>query len=310
MRRLWSFVFFCSVLVGFEAWAQNGGLRGTVVDEDDRPVEGVAIELEFLGGVSRVVHFETDSSGTFVRMGIRLGDYRLTLRKEGYQAYTEELKIPGGAPKRIGTLSLIRVPTAVAPRVEPSESAELQARFAEGNTAVDAGNYPAAIVAFEKALELAPESAAAYFNLGVVYGKMEETEKAIEHFEKATELKPGYYEAYVAVGDIYSAQSRWPETLEALAKAIEARPSSAEALYNYGGAALNGGELLKAREAFEKLLSFEPDHAAGHYQLGMIFVNLGEQDAAIPHLEKYLELAPEGPQAASAKGILDYLKKN
>ena len=42
----------------------------------------------------------------------------------------------------------------------------------------------------------------------------------------------------------------------------------------------------------------------------MIFVNQGDQDAVIPHLEKYLELAPEGPQAASAKGILDYLKRN
>ncbi len=36
----------------------------------------------------------------------------------------------------------------------------------------------------------------------------------------------------------------------------------------------------------------------------------GENEAAILHLEKYLELEPEGPQAATATGILDYLKKN
>jgi len=98
--------------------------------------------------------------------------------------------------------------------------------------------------------------------------------------------------------------------MEALAKAIEARPDSNDALYNYGGAALNAGEFSKARDAFEKLLSQDPNHAAGHYQLGMIFVNQGDNAAAIPHLEKYLELEPEGREAASVKGILDYLKNN
>jgi len=42
----------------------------------------------------------------------------------------------------------------------------------------------------------------------------------------------------------------------------------------------------------------------------MIFVNQGDNAAAIPHLEKYLELEPEGREAASVKGILDYLKNN
>ena len=73
---------------------------------------------------------------------------------------------------------------------------------------------------------------------------------------------------------------------------------------------MNSGDFPKAREAFEKLLSFDPNHAAGRYELAMILVNQGENDAAVPHLEKYLELAPEGSQAAAAKGILDYLKKN
>jgi len=236
----------------------------------------------------------------------------LTIQKEGYQTYTENNKIPPGSPKRVDVILKSVVGTAGIEASE-EEAAEYQQYFDQGVAEIEAENYPAALAAFEQILVLQPDSATAYFNLGVVYAKLGETDKALEHFGKAAVVRPDYYDAYdayVAIGDIHSALSRWPETMEALAKAIEARPDSIEALYNYGGAAMNGGEFPKAREAFEKLLSFEPNHAAGRYELAMILVNQGDNDAAVPHLEKYLELAPEGSQAAAAKGILDYLKKN
>jgi len=309
VRRLRYLVVCCSVLVALEARAQNGGLRGAVVDENNQPLAGVEVLLEPLGVMSREVRLESDANGTFVRMGIRLGEYRLTIQKEGYQTYMEEFKIRPGAPMRIDVI-LRSVAGTAGVAASEEEAAEYQQYFDQGAAELEAENYPAALAAFEQILELQPDSATAYFNLGIVYGKLGETDKALEHFGKAAVVRPDYYDAYDAIGDIYSAEGRWPETMEALAKAIEARPDSTEALYNYGGAAMNGGEFPKAREAFEKLLSSDPNHAAGHYQLGMILVNQGDNDAAVPHLEKYLDLAPEGSQAAAAKGILDYLKKN
>ena len=72
---------------------------------------------------------------------------------------------------------------------------------------------------------------------------------------------------------------------------------------------MNAADLALAKESLEKLLALDPEHAAGHYQMGMIYVNQGENEAAIPHLEKYLELEPDGAQAATATGVLGYLKK-
>ncbi len=308
VRRLRYVVVCCSVLIALEARAQNGGLRGAVVDENNQPLAGVEVLLEPLGVLSREVRLESDANGTFVRVGIRLGQYRLTIQKEGYQTYSEEIKIPPGSPMRIDVILRSVAARRVAESEEEAE--ELKLYFDQGVAEVEAENYPAALAAFEQVLELKPDSATAYFNLGVVYRKMGETEKAIELFSKAAEIRSDYYDAYVAIGEIYSAESRWPETLEVLSKALEAQPDSTDTLYNYGAAAMNASDFATAKESFEKLLAIDPEHAAGHYQMGMICVNQGENEAAVLHLEKYLELDPEGPQAATATGILDYLKKN
>ena len=308
VRRLRYVVVCCSVLVAFEAQAQNGGLRGAVVDENNQPLGGVQVLLEPLNVRSRGMRLESDANGTFVRVGIRLGDYRLTIQKEGYQTYSEEIKIRPGALRRLDVI-LISVANAPGVAASEEEAAEFKLYFDQGIAEVEAENYPAALAAFEQILELKPDSAAAYFNLGVVYAKMGETRKAVEHLEKAVEMRSDYSEAYVVIGEIYSAESRWPETVEVLAKALEAQPDSTDILYNYGAAAANASDFAIAKESFEKLLTVDPEHAAGHYQMGMIYVNQGDNEAAILHLEKYLELEPEGPQAATATGMLDYLKK-
>lgn len=307
VRRLRYVVVCCSVLVALEAQAQSGGLRGAVVDENNQPLGGAEVLLEPLNVRSREMRLESDANGTFVRIGIRLGDYRLTIHKEGYQTYSEEIKIRLGAPRRLDVILRSMAARRVAASEE--EEAELKLYFDQGVAEIEAENYPAALAAFEQVLELKPDSATAYFNLGVVYGKMGETEKAIELFSKAAEIRSDYYDAYVAIGAIYSAESRWSETLEVLSKALEAQSDSTDTLYNYGAAAMNASDFAKAKESFEKLLAIDPEHAAGHYQMGMICVNQGENEAAILNLEKYLELEPEGPQAATATGILDYLKK-
>ena len=56
-------------------------------------------------------------------------------------------------------------------------------------------------------------------------------------------------------------------------------------------------------------IAAKPDHAEAHYQLGMALVNEGKLPEAAAEFETYVKLAPNGPNAATAKGILGTLKK-
>ena len=58
------------------------------------------------------------------------------------------------------------------------------------------GNTAKEIESYKKAIELDPDDAGAYNNLGNAYRKQGNLTKAIESYEKAIELKPDYAIAY------------------------------------------------------------------------------------------------------------------
>ncbi len=80
----------------------------------------------------------------------------MTIRKEGYQPFQDRLRIAVGEEKRLDFL--------LGATSTPSEEA-----FQRGLTAYGKGDLDEARASFEEATRLAPESAEAHTNLGLVY---------------------------------------------------------------------------------------------------------------------------------------------
>jgi tetratricopeptide (TPR) repeat protein len=302
--------FSLLVIMPVNAWAQHGGLRGKVVDQSDAPVEGVEIFIEFLGGVTREARTSSNENGDFIQVGMRSGNYRLSFRKDGYEPATEEFRVRLGAPTDVGTVVIEKLAEGALSREEvKQQTEEIKNYFQEGVAAVEKEDYAAALISFQKALEVAPEFPQAHFNMGYVYEKMDEPDKAIPCYEKACELKPDYYDAWVELGNIHSNRGDHAKAVEALGKAVEINDTEIAVLFNYGASAMNAGDIPIAENAFGKVLAIDPNYANASFQMGMVMVNQAKNEEAITYLEKYLELDPEGPNAATAKGMLDYLKK-
>ena len=143
-------------------------------------------------------------------------------------------------------------------------------------------------------------------------------EKAEAAYKKAIELKADYGEAYSGLANIYNMQRKFDEAATASAKAMElsgagggaaAGGGSPDALFNQGVILWNAGKIADAKKQFEATIAAKPDHAEAHYQLGMALVNEGNLAGAGAEFEKYVQLAPNGPNAATAKGILATIKK-
>lgn len=298
-------------LVAVPAWAQSGSVRGRVLDEVGEPLEGVEIVIEYKDGLTRKVVTTSNAKGDFVQVGLRTGNYSLTFSKSGYQPGILDVRVQLGEPYLVGEVTLQKLPEGVLSADQAEElSAEIKEYFEKGVAEVEAENLQAALDSFQKVIDLAPDSAEAHFNKGFVYMKLDNPEMALPCYEKAVELRPDYYDAYVELGNIYNNARRWDEAMRALERASEIKPTEINPLYNYGLVAMNAGAAPKAQEAFGKILELDPDHAAANYQMGMVMVNLANNEAAIPYLEKYLELEPNGPHAATAQGVLSYLKQD
>lgn len=75
------------------------------------------------------------------------------------------------------------------------------------------GNYPAAIRAYRKAIEIDAQNAEAYFDLGVAYGGMDDTQQALVYINKAitmdgTQERYYYGRAWVLLMDGQKEQAR------------------------------------------------------------------------------------------------------
>jgi len=316
-RHLW--LMACAALFALSltlpvAAQSTGMVRGSVKDPSGKPVEGAKISID---ADANNRHFETksDKKGEFVQIGLPPGAYKVSAEKDKVVAAPMPVQV------RIGSGNPITLVLGAGGGVSPeaaAKNAELKKSFEEGVTASRAGNHDAAIAAFTKAAELNANCYDCYYNIAYSESQKKDYEKAEAAYKKAIELKADYAEAYNGLANIYNAQRKFDEAATASAKAMElsggaaagaAGGGNADAMFNQGVILWNAGKVADAKKQFEGAIAANPSHAEAHYQLGMALVNEGNLPAATTEFETYLKLAPNGPNAATAKGILGTLKK-
>lgn len=108
--------------------------------------------------------------------------------------------------------------------------------------------------AFKRAIEIDPASAAAHYNLGLLY-RAQKKDDAVAMFEKAASLSPSDAAFQTACGDEYFAREKWVEAAAAYRKAVGLRPADdvlhtklGHALFSQGLRDEANREYLKAKE--------------------------------------------------------------
>jgi serine/threonine protein kinase/tetratricopeptide (TPR) repeat protein len=151
-------------------------------------------------------------------------------------------------------------------------------------------------IAFEKAVELDPDFAMAYYYLALVYGYRGvniaardtalKRAKALSH--KATEKERISIEAVYA-RDIEKDSEKYFRTIR---KRAEKFPKEKENFYSLGAVYWGRGDLDKAKKEFNKALELDPNYGEPHNYLGGIYELMGDFTKAIEHFRKYVELNP------------------
>ena len=300
-------IFALALGTAWGAEAQRAVVRGRVVEENGKPLEGVQILIELLESSARKYTGTSKANGDFVRVGLVTGTYRITCSKEGFVPAILDVPVKGTDNLDVGNVILTKVPEGF---VTEEQRAEAQKHLEAAMSSSDQANYQTTIESLKKFLETVPDSPEAHFSLAVAYEKLGDRDNALTYYQKATKLKPDFYEAYVAMGEIYGAGKEWQAGAELLQKALKLRPGERQVLFNWGAYSANAGDLVTAQQAFEKLVQLDPQHALAHYQLGVTFLGQGKNEAAIRHFEQYLEIEPDGERAVAAKEILGQIRPN
>lgn len=140
--------------------------------------------------------------------------------------------------------------------------------------------------------------------------------KAVENYKKAIELKPDDAPYFNNMGLAQARAKQFSEAQESLNKAAQLDPAGAgRYFYNLGALLTNAGQNEAAGTSFKKALEADANYADAWYQYGIYLTGKAQVDSKTGKMtfpdgtaesfQKYLALKPDGPYAPSAKGMLD-----
>jgi len=131
----------------------------------------------------------------------------------------------------------------------------------------DPGAADEAISSYKKVLELDPNYAPAYINLGTLYYNLSDYELAEANYRKAVECDPRYALAYFDLGNVLDETQRLDEAVA----------------------------------AYKVALQLAPTYADAHYNLALAYERSRQPRLALKHWRAYLKLDAQGPWAAHAR---------
>ena len=156
------------------------------------------------------------------------------------------------------------------------------------------GQYEAAIVEWRKALQLGPNEANIYLNLGVALARLGRSNEAMAQYQKALEINPAAVEVLVRLGIALAEAGRFDEAIARYRKVLEIRQENdSEAYdattYNLVGEALSGkGETAEALKNFEKATRLRPGFGPNLYDQALALVRLNRFEEAQESVEAAL----------------------
>jgi len=168
--------------------------------------------------------------------------------------------------------------------------------------AQQAKDFDKAAELYRKAIELDPNYAAAYNNLGTALSDLKRYDEAEVAYRKAIELDPNDALTYNNLGAALNDLKRYDEAEAILRKALELDPNDALAYTNLGAALRELKRVDEAETILRKALELDPNDALAYNNLGAALNDLKRYDEAEAILRKALELNPSNALAYNNLG--------
>jgi Flp pilus assembly protein TadD/peroxiredoxin len=176
--------------------------------------------------------------------------------------------------------------------------------FTYGVAMYQHGYLDQAAESFRQVIEVKPNEADAYYNLGTLSLKRNDFQQARSYLEMTLQLRPNYPEAWNNLGTMAAQHEQLDEAIRDFQKSLELKPGFGIALLNLGNVYRRQHSFEKAEDCLNRAIQIQPDDPEVNYSLGMLFAQQGRLDRATDYLQRALALRPVYPEALNNLGVL------
>ncbi len=149
---------------------------------------------------------------------------------------------------------------------------------------------------WEDVIAKAPGNERAYNNLGVIYKKQNNLDKAIEYFDKALSLDPSRPAVYFNIGDVQYRRGDYEKAAVSLQTALNRNPKPLlrlDILNKLGRTYSAMGRTDEAIGVFKETIRLFPAAIAPYNNLGVQYMRMDEIDLAIKTFEAALKVTED-----------------
>ncbi|MDO8834478.1 MAG: tetratricopeptide repeat protein, partial [Vicinamibacterales bacterium] len=174
----------------------------------------------------------------------------------------------------------------------------IDAWFSLGNLYFRERRYRDAIQRFSKALALKPDYDLAVINIAAAYRNLGDDDAALMGFERYLEIDPRDPYVRYQMGEIYMDRGQLDRAETEFRKALEIDDKVAQAKNALGAVAFQRGDLASAESLAQAALATKPDVRLAHYNLALIAEKRGNLPLAEKEYLLELEQHPDAFKAA------------
>lgn len=149
--------------------------------------------------------------------------------------------------------------------------------------------YGEAIPLFQKAIQLDPNFANAYFNLGQIYHELEDYAKAEDNLSSFVEIKPRDPLGFNALGNLYWDWNKPTQAIAMFQRCLALDAKHPFGLYNYALFELKRANYEEAIALFERYRTVDPDDPDLYYDLTCAHTLNGDYPRALATLTELLD---------------------
>ena len=160
-----------------------------------------------------------------------------------------------------------------------------------------------AIAHYQKALQINPDYAEAYNNLGNALLQKGQSGRSDRPLPKGAANQPRLRGSPQQPRQRSAPKGQVDEAIAHYQKALQIKPDYAEAHNNLGNALLQKGRVDEAIAHYQKALQIKPDNAEAHYNLGNALLQKGRVDEAIAQYQKALQIKPDSAGCPEQSGV-------
>jgi tetratricopeptide (TPR) repeat protein len=158
--------------------------------------------------------------------------------------------------------------------------------------------YPDAQRCLREAVRLNEQDADAWNNLGMIAGEQQNYDEALEDFRRSAGANPNHLLAVQNMMRIYQFQARPADAQKALEELIAKAPDNADLHLGLAMALAGQDKLIPARSELETAIRIRPDYVDAINNLGAVLLKTGDAPGALLEFEKCRKLAPDFDRAA------------